>query len=80
MRDQWGVNFLRNYLLHPMAVLLVHIPASLLRLTDQLVLQRLLLALVTDLPGQFLAVLGVAVLRGLLRVGLQLMRRRVLGI
>ena len=80
MRDQRGVNFLRNYLLHPMAVLLVHISASLLRLTDQLVLQRLLLALVTDLPGQFLAVLGVAVLRGLLRVGLQLMSRMVLGI
>ena len=75
MRDQWGVNFLWNYLLLHLAVRLVHIPASLL--TDQLVLQRLLLALATDLSWQFLAVLGVAVLLCLLRVSSQLMRRRV---
>ena len=81
MRDrlQWGANFLRNYLLHLLAVLLVLIPASLLRLADQRVLQRLLLALVTDLPGQLLAVLSVAVLLGLLRASLQLMRSRVLS-
>ena len=83
MRDrlQCGVNFLRNYLLHLLAVLLVPIPASFLRLVDayQHVLQRLLLALVTDLPGQLLAVLSVAVLLGLLRASLQLMRSRVLS-
>merc|ERR1712066_543410 len=63
-------NFLKNNLLHLVAILLVLIPASLLRLvgTDQPVLhnthwlQRLLLALVTDLPGLLLAVLSVAVL------------------
>merc|ERR1719342_787810 len=71
-------NFLKNNLLHLVAVLLVLIPAGLLRLggADQPVLhnthrlQRLLLALVTDLPGLLLAVLGVAVLLGLLRASL----------
>merc|ERR1719312_988811 len=73
-------HFLKNNLLHLVAVLLVLIPASLLRLVsaDQPVLhntdwlQRLLLALVTDLPGLLLAVLGVAVLLGLLRASLHL--------
>merc|ERR1711942_62765 len=73
-------NFLKNNLLHLVAVLLVLIPASLLRLVgaDQPVLhntywlQRLLLALVTDLPGLLLAVLNVAVLLGLLRASLHL--------
>merc|ERR1711982_134000 len=73
-------HFLKNNLLHLVAVLLVLIPASLLRLvgTDQPVLhdtnwlQRLLLALVTDLPGLLLAVLSVAVLLSLLRAGLHL--------
>merc|ERR1712112_309667 len=73
-------NFLKNNLLHLVAVLLVLVPASLLGLigADQPVLhntdriQRLLLALVTDLPGLLLAVLGVAVLLGLLRASLHL--------
>merc|ERR1711982_38306 len=60
-------NFFREHLLHLVAVLLVLVPASLLRLVgaDQPVLhnthwlQRLLLTLVTDLPGLLLAVLGV---------------------
>merc|ERR1712013_697520 len=73
-------HFLKNNLFHFMAVLLVLVPASLLGLVaaDQPVLhytdwlQRLLLALVTDLPGLLLAVLGVAVLLGLLRTSLHL--------
>merc|ERR1711982_185870 len=73
-------NFLKNNLLHLVAVLFVLILASLLRLVgaDQPVLhnthwlQRLLFALVTDLPGLLLAVLGVAVLLGLLRESLHL--------
>merc|ERR1711982_250908 len=73
-------NFLKDNLLDLVAVLLVLIPASLLRLigADQPVLhnthwlQRLLLALVTDLPGLLLAVLSVAVLLGLLRASLHL--------
>merc|ERR1711875_19831 len=81
-------NFLENNLLHLVAVLLVLIPASLLRLVgaDQPVLhhtywlQRLLLALVTDLPGLLLAVLGVAVLLGLLRASLHLQLADLLGL
>merc|ERR1711982_267988 len=73
-------NFLKNNLLHLVAILLVLIPASLLRLVgaDQPRLHRahrlesLLLALVTDLPGLLLAVLGVAVLLGLLRASFHL--------
>merc|ERR1719427_1180513 len=61
-------------LLDLVAVLLILVPACLLRLvaTDQSFLflayrlDGLLLALVTDLPGLLLAVLGVAVLLGLL--------------
>ena len=63
-----------------MAVLLVLLPAallwlisadqSLLHITDRL--DGLLLALVTDLPGLLLAVLGVAVLLGLLGASLLL--------
>merc|ERR1719312_1436818 len=73
-------HLLKNNLLDLVAVLLVLVPACLLRLVgaDQPLLhhtywlQRLLLALVTDLPGLFLAVLGVAVLLGLLRASLHL--------
>merc|ERR1712066_774354 len=80
-------NFLKNNLLHLVAVLLVLIPAGLLRLVgaDQPVLhnthrlQRLLLALITDLPGLLLAVLGVAVLLGLLRASLHLQLADLLG-
>merc|ERR1712066_480550 len=81
-------NFLKNNLLHLVAVLLVLIPASLLRLVgaDQPVLhkthrlQRLLLALVTDLPGLLLAVLGVAVLLSLLRASLHFQLTDLLGL
>merc|ERR1719320_1272792 len=81
-------NFLKNNLLHLVAVLLVLIPASLLRLVgaDQPVLhhtdwlQRLLLALVTDLPRLLLAVLGVAVLLGFLRASLHLQLADLLGL
>merc|ERR1719342_1066049 len=81
-------NFLKNNLLHLVAVLLVLIPAGLLRLVgaDQPVLhnthrlQRLLLALVTDLPGLLLAVLGVAVLLSLLRASLHLQLTDLLGL
>merc|ERR1719347_2098153 len=73
-------NFLENNLLHLVTVLLVLILAGLLGLVgaDQPVLhntnwlQRLLFALVTDLPGLLLTVLGVAVLLGLLRASLHL--------
>merc|ERR1711875_161931 len=81
-------NFLENNLLDLVAVLLVLIPASLLRLVgaDKPVLhntnwlQRLLLALVTDLPGLLLAVLSVAVLLGLLRASLHLQLTDLLGL
>merc|ERR1712201_16533 len=73
-------NFLEHHLLDLVAVLLVHVIAGLLRLVgaDQPLLgvaQRLngfLLALVTDLPGLLLAVLGVAILLGLLGASLHL--------
>merc|ERR1712201_35893 len=63
-------HFLKNDLLNLVTVLLVLVPAGLLRLVgaDQSLLfltnrlDSLLLALVTDLPGLLLAVLGVAVL------------------
>merc|ERR1719342_547002 len=81
-------NFLKNNLLHLVAVLLVLIPAILLRLVgaDQPILhstywlQRLLLALVTYLPRLLLAVLGVAVLLGLLRASLHLQLADLLGL
>merc|ERR1711982_265108 len=81
-------NFLKDNLLDLVAVLLILIPASLLRLigADQPVLhnthwlQRLLLALVTDLPGLLLAVLSVAVLLGLLRASLHLKFTDLLGL
>merc|ERR550519_1426552 len=71
-------NFLKLDLLNLMAVLLLLVPASLLWLisTDQSLLllthrlDSLLLALVTDLPGLLLAVLGVAVLLCLLGTSL----------
>merc|ERR1712112_83417 len=72
--------FFEDNLLHLVAVLLLLVPAGLLGLVgaDQPVLrntywlQGLLLALVTDLPGLLLAVLGVAVLLRLLRASLHL--------
>merc|ERR1719347_1136615 len=81
-------NFLKHNLLHLVAVLLVLIPAILLWLVgaDQPVLhntdwlQRLLLALVTDLPGLLLAVLSVAVLLRLLRASLHLQLTDLLGL
>merc|ERR1719342_1836169 len=81
-------NFLKNNLLHLVAVLLVLIPAILLRLVgaDQPILhstywlQRLLFALVTYLPGLLLAVLGVAVLLGLLRASLHLKLTDLFGL
>merc|ERR1719209_67717 len=71
-------DFLELDLLDLVTVLLVLVPACLLWLvaTDQSFLllahrlDGLLLALVTDLPGLLLAVLGVAVLLGLLGAGL----------
>ena len=70
--------FLKYDLLDLMAVLLVHVIASLLRLVgaDQPLLgiaqglDGFLLTLITDLPGLLLAVLGVAILLGLLRASL----------
>merc|ERR1712013_168530 len=81
-------NFLENNLLDLVAVLLILIPASLLGIVgaNQPVLhstywlQRLLLALVTDLPGLLVAVLGVAVLLGLLRASLHLQLTNLLGL
>merc|ERR1719260_115300 len=72
--------FLKDHLLDLMAVLLVHVIAGLHRLVgaDQPLLSvtqgldGFLLALITDLPGLLLAVLGVAVLLGLLRSSLHL--------
>merc|ERR1719209_766246 len=72
--------FLQHHLLHLVAVLLLLLPALLLRLVDTLQsrlhfthwFEGLLLALVTDLPGLLLAVLGVAVLLGLLGASLHL--------
>merc|ERR1719369_373988 len=70
-------DFLEFDLLDLVAVLLILVPARFLWLvcTDQSFLllahrlDGLLLALVADLPGLLLAVLGVAVLLGLLRTG-----------
>merc|ERR1711887_278075 len=72
--------FLEHYLLDLVTILLVHVIAGLHRLVgaDQPLLSvaqgldRFLLALVTYLPGLLLAVLGVAVLLGLLRSSLHL--------
>merc|ERR1712013_384944 len=80
--------FFQGNLLDLVAVLLLLIPASLLRLVgaDQPVLhntywlQGLLLALVTDLPGLLLAVLSIAVLLGLLRASLHLQLADLLGL
>ena len=71
-------NFLKHDLLHLMAILLVLLLAGLLWLvgTNQPLLflahrlDGLLLALVTNLPGLLLAVLGVAVLLGFLGTSL----------
>ena len=81
-------HFLKNNLLNLVAVLLVLVPAGLLRLvgTDQSLLflthrlDALLLALVTNLPGLLFAVLGVAVLLGLLRASLHLKLADLLGL
>ena len=82
-------NFLMNKLLHLMAVLPLLVPTGLLGLVgvDHPVLhnthrlQRLLLGLVTDLPGLLFAVFGVAVLPGTsLHLGLaDLLRFKLTG-
>merc|ERR1719504_176684 len=81
-------NLLNHHLLHLVAVLLGLLPAALhrsvaadqplLQVTDRL--DGLLLALVTDLPGLLLAVLGVAVLLGLLWASLLLQLADLLGL
>merc|ERR1711903_321750 len=81
-------NLLNHHLLHLMTVLLGLLAAalnrhvvtnqSLLHVTERL--DGLLLALVTDLPGLLLAVLGVAVLLGLLGAGLLLQLADLLGL
>merc|ERR1712055_1179313 len=71
-----------------MAILLVHVIAGLHRLVgaDQPLLgvaqglDCLLLALVTDLPGLLLAVLGIAVFLGLLRASFHLKLAYLLGL
>merc|ERR1719312_1825285 len=81
-------DLLKNNLLHLVAILLVDVSAGLNRLVraDQPFLgvtQRLdalLLALVTDLPGLLLAILGVAVLLGLLGASLHLQFADFLGL
>merc|ERR1719184_320332 len=73
-------NLLKHYLFHLVAVLLRLVPALLLWHVGALKtllhvahrLESLLLTLVTDLPGLLLAVLGVAVLLGLLGASLHL--------
>merc|ERR1719209_143749 len=80
--------FLQHHLLHLVAVLLLLLPALLLRLVDTLQsrlhfthwLEGLLLALVTDLPRLLLAVLGVAVLLCLLGASLHLQLADLLGL
>merc|ERR1712168_1225042 len=81
-------NFLQNHLLNLMAVLLllvsalfhwlVHAHKALLHVAQRF--KVLLLALVTDLPGLLLAVLGVAVLLSLLRASLHLQLTDLLGL
>merc|ERR1719504_580847 len=81
-------NLLDDHLLHLVAVLLGLLLAALHRrvAADQPLLHvthgldGLLLALVTDLPGLLLAVLGVAVLLGLLRASLLLQLADLLGL
>merc|ERR1719504_633978 len=81
-------NLLDHHLLHLVAVLLGLLPAALHGLVTALQalldvterLDRLLLALVTDLPGLLLAVLGVAVLLGLLGASLLLQLADLLGL
>merc|ERR1719504_75754 len=81
-------NLLDHHLLHLVAVLLGLLLAALHRrvAADQPLLQvtdgldGLLLALVTDFPGLLLAVLGVAVLLGLLRTSLLLQLTDLLGL
>merc|ERR1719504_70485 len=81
-------NLLDHHLLHLVAVLLGLLPAALhrrvaadqplLKVTDRL--DGLLLTLVTDFPGMLLAVLGVAVLLGLLGASLLLQLADLLGL
>merc|ERR1719352_574764 len=81
-------NLLDHHLLHLVAVLLGLLPAALhrrvaadqplLQVTDRL--DGLLLALVADLPGLLLTVLGVAVLLGLLRASLHFKLADFLGL
>merc|ERR1719312_1153210 len=71
-------DFLHHNLLHLMAVLLLFVPTLLHRFVNTFLpclhrtdrLGSLLLALVADLPGLLLAVLGVAVLLGFLGTSL----------
>merc|ERR1719184_304674 len=81
-------NLLKYHLLDLVAILLLFVPRrllghvgtlkTLLHVTNRL--EGLLLALVTDLPGLLLAVLGVAVLLGLLRASLHLKLADLLGL
>merc|ERR1719184_476931 len=81
-------NLLKYHLLDLVAILLLFVPRrllghvgtlkTLLHVTNRL--EGLLLALVTDLPGLLLAVLGVAVLLGLLGTSLHLKLTDLLGL
>merc|ERR1719184_92238 len=81
-------NLLKHHLLYLVAILLLFVPRrllghvgtleTLLHVTHRL--EGLLLALVTDLPGLLFAVLGVAVLLGLLRASLHLELADLLGL
>merc|ERR1719233_1644861 len=82
-------NLFKHHLLHLMAVLLLLVPALLLTWHVETLktllhvahrLESLLLALVTDLPGLLLAILGVAVLLGLLGASLHLKFADLLGL
>merc|ERR1719312_1417137 len=81
-------DFLHHNLLHLMAVLLLLVPTLLHRFVDTFLpclhradrLESLLLALVTDLPGLLLAVLGVAVLLSFLGASLHLQLTDLLGL
>merc|ERR1719312_1480181 len=81
-------DFLHHNLLHLMAVLLLLVPTLLYGFVDTFLsclhradrLESLLLALVADLPGLLLAVLGVAVLLSFLGASLHLKLADLLGL
>merc|ERR1719312_1400071 len=81
-------DFLHHNLLHLMAVLLLLVPTLLHGFVDTFLpclhcadrLETLLLALVADLPGLLLAVLGVAVLLSFLGASLHLQLADLLGL